>query len=131
MKEGGPPSKVRVTPRFLVRPNWRIRTEFGVRDHILGLFTCFFFSSELNLYLWILYNFCNNTNHLHIQKNYYHRSGVHKNLYTYTESHLHIQKLYFYIYKSERRTYCDEPLLVCWPSCMRNIADVFLCTYTD
>ena len=28
-----------VTPRFPVRPDWRIRTEFGVRDHILGLFT--------------------------------------------------------------------------------------------
>ena len=27
-----------VTPRFSVRPDWRIRTEFGVRDHILGFF---------------------------------------------------------------------------------------------
>ena len=32
-----------VTPRFPVRPDWRIRTEFGARDHILGLFTCFLF----------------------------------------------------------------------------------------
>ena len=34
------------TPGFgvsQVRPDWRIRIEFGVRDHILGLFTCFFF----------------------------------------------------------------------------------------
>ena len=31
-----------VTPRFPVRPDWRIRTEFEVRDHILGLFTYFF-----------------------------------------------------------------------------------------
>ena len=41
------------------------------------------------------------------QKNY-HRSGVHQNLYTYTESHLliHIQKqLYISITYSERRTY--------------------------
>ena len=60
-----------------------------------------------------------------------HRSGVHQNLYTYTEFHLHIQKLYFYIYKSERVTYCDEPLLVCWPSYMRMFSDVFSCTYTD
>ena len=30
-----------------------------------------------------------NKNHLHIQKNY-HRSGVHQNLYTYTESHLYM-----------------------------------------
>ena len=28
-----------VTPRFPVRPDWRIRTEFGVRDSGLGLFT--------------------------------------------------------------------------------------------
>ena len=40
-------------------------------------------------------------------------------------------KLNFYIYKSEHGTYCDEPLLMCWPSCMRMFADVFSCTYTD
>ena len=52
--------------------------------------------------------------------------------YTYNpESHLHIQKPYIYIYKSERGTYCDGPLLVCWPSCMRKIANILLCTYTD
>ena len=56
---------------------------------------------------------------------------VSSNLYTYTESHLHIQNLYFYIYKSERGTYYDEPLLVCWPSYMQKIADILLCTYTD
>ena len=28
-----------VTPRFPARPDWRIRTEFGVRDSRLGLFT--------------------------------------------------------------------------------------------
>ena len=26
---------------------------------------------------------------------------------------------------------CSEPLLVCWPSCMRKLSDVFSCTYTD
>ena len=45
--------------------------------------------------------------------------------YTYT------RKLFISITYSERRTYCDEPLLVCWPSCMQKIADVLLCTYTD
>ena len=44
-----------------------------------------FFSSEMNLYLWV---------YKHIQKNY-HRSGVHQNLYTYTKSHLHIQNYTF------------------------------------
>ena len=29
----------RVTPRIPARPDWRNQTEFGVRDHILGLFT--------------------------------------------------------------------------------------------
>ena len=44
------------------------------------------------------------------------------------ESHLlsHIQKLYNFIYTSEHRTYCDEPLLVCWPSCMRKQCDEHL-----
>ena len=32
-----------VTPRFPVRPDWRIRIEFEARDYILGLFTGFFF----------------------------------------------------------------------------------------
>ena len=48
-----------------------------------------------------------------------------------TESHLHIQKLYIYIYCSERGTYIDEPLLVCWPGRMRNTAIFFFCTYMD
>ena len=48
-----------------------------------------------------------------------------------SESHLHIQKLYIYIYRSERKTYSDEPLLKCWPSRMRKITVSFFCTYTD
>ena len=52
--------------------------------------------------------------------------------HTYSpESHLHIQKLYIYIYRSERGTYSDEPLLVCWPGRMRKITVSFFCTYTD
>ena len=52
-----------------------------------------------------------------------------------------LSPIYIYIYKnctftftytySERGTYYDEPLLVCWPNSMRKIADVLLCTYTD
>ena len=44
--------------------------------------------------------------------------------FTYTKTLLSITY-------SESRTYCDEPLLVCWPSCMRMFSDVFSCTYTD
>ena len=32
-----------VTPPIRVRPDWRIRTGFGVRNHILGLLFFFFF----------------------------------------------------------------------------------------
>ena len=32
-----------VTPPIPVRPDWRIRTGFGVRNHILGLIIIFFF----------------------------------------------------------------------------------------
>ena len=36
-----------VTPLIPVRPDWRIRTGFGVRNHILGLFFFFFLKAEL------------------------------------------------------------------------------------
>ena len=48
-----------------------------------------FFFLKPNLYLWVWptsYNIIK----ISYQKNY-HRSGVHQNLYTFTESHLHIQ----------------------------------------
>ena len=51
--------------------------------------------------------------------------------HTYSrESHLPIQKLYIYIYRSERRTYSDVPLIVCWPSRMRKITVSFFCTFS-
>ena len=64
------------------------------------------------------------------QKNY-HRSGVHQNLYTYTESYLQIQNCTFTITNQSTEPTCSEPLQVCWPSCMRMFADVFSCTYTN
>ena len=53
--------------------------------------------------------------------------------------HTVLSPIYKYIYKnctftftySERGTYSDEPLLVCWPNNMQTIADVLFCTYTD
>ena len=56
--------------------------------------------------------------HIHIQKNY-HRSGDPQNLYTYTESHLHIQNCTFTFTNQSTEPTSSEPLLVCWPSCMR------------
>ena len=109
-----------VTPRFSVRPDWRIRIGFRERDLILGLFTCFFF----------FFFITESKSHIHIQKNY-HRSGVHQNLHTYTESHLQIQNCTFTITNQSAKPTCSEPVLVCWPSCMRMFSDVFSCTYTD
>ena len=90
-----------------------------------------FFFLKSNLYLWVWPTSYNKIKISYTYQKNYHRSGVHQNLYTYTESHSLIQKLYFYIYKSKHITYCDEPLLVCWPSCMRMFSDVFSCTYMD
>ena len=77
-----------VTPLIPVRPDWRIRTGFRVRNHMLGLLIFFF--SKLNLYLWYTNNFCNNqqsftfTNELPPEWDPL-------NFYTYTKSHSLIQ----------------------------------------
>ena len=84
-----------VTPRFLVQPDWRIRTESRERYYISRalylFFFLFFFRAEL-IPVGIQTIFVVTKNHLHIQRNY-HRSGIHKNMYTYTKSHLLIQLL--------------------------------------
>ena len=46
LKKPGCRSKI-VMPRFLVRPDLRIRTEFGVREHIWDSLPDFFFKAEL------------------------------------------------------------------------------------
>ena len=61
-----------VTPRFPVRPDWRIRT--GFRDARLRTGTLFFFLKQ-NWYLWVWPTSYNRV----------------KISYTFTESHLHIQ----------------------------------------
>ena len=55
---------VTVTPPIPVRPDWRIRTDFGVRNHMLGLLIYIYIS------IFVITN-----NHLHLQMNY-HRSGI-------------------------------------------------------
>ena len=45
-----------VTPRFSIRPEWRIRTRSRARDYILGLSLTGSFS-ELNLYMWLYKQF--------------------------------------------------------------------------
>ena len=89
----------------------------------------FFFLKKPNLYLWVWPTSYNRIK-ISYQKNY-HRSGVHQNLYTFTESHLHIQNCTFTFTNQSAEPTCSEPLQVCWPSCMRMLSDVFSCTYTD
>ena len=60
----------------------------------------------------------------HVQYKNYHRSGVHRNLFTYTESHLQIQI-------RARNLHVVNPYKCIGPGCMRMFADVFSCTYTD
>ena len=98
-------------------------------DYILGLFNCFFLDisgpKSYNLIQISYKKIQNKTTTMVVFT---------LSIHTYCpESHLliHIQKLYISITYSERRSYCDEPLLVCRPSCMRKIADVLLYTYMD
>ena len=97
-----------VTPRFSVRPAWRIRTEFGVRDHVLGFLPDFFFLK-------------NRTGTCGLWPTSY---NIIKILYTFTESHLQLQNYTFTITNQSTEPTCSEPLQVCWPS---SIAEVFRC----
>ena len=89
--------------RILVRPDWRVRTEVrGVRLSIYYLYYTLLYCDSHGPILSQSYTCTSSIQTisvitkiiLHIQKNY-HRSGVHQNLYTYTESHLliHVQFL--------------------------------------
>ena len=107
-----------VTPPIPVRPDWRIRTGFGVRNHILGLliFIRFFFS-ELNLYLWYTNNFCNNqqsftfTNELPPEWYILKFTHIYLVPFTYTNTHT-----YTYLIQHQRsRNSAGEHLSLRWP----------------
>ena len=87
---------------------------FEAQDRTGTLYLFFFFFNRIK----ISYTY---------QKNY-HRSGVHQNLYTITESHLQIQNCTFTFTNQSAKPTCSEPLLVCWPSSMRKLSGVFSCT---
>ena len=96
-----------------------------VRETGLRLFTCFIIRGCVQVFycITISYTTIQNTTTTVV---------VFIVSHTYSlESHIHIQKLYISIHRSKRRTYSDEPLLVCWPSRMRKITVSFFCTYTD
>ena len=113
-------------PTRLVDPN-RVR---GARPYTGTLYLIFFFKAEL---VPVGYG-PTSYNRIKISYTYqknYHRSGVHQNLYTFTESHLQIQNCTFTFTNQSTKPTCSEPLQECWPSCMRMFSDVFSCTYTD
>ena len=67
--------KLNVTPPIPVRPDWRIQTGFGVRNHMLGLLIIFFFfRADLICGIQIIFVITNN--HLHLKMNY-RQSGIH------------------------------------------------------
>ena len=90
-----------------------------------------FFFQKPNLYLWVWSTSYNRIKISYTYQKNYHRSGVHQNLYTFTESHLQIQNCTFTFTNQSTEPTCSEPLQVCWPSCMRMFSNVFSCTYTD
>ena len=79
-----------VTPRFLSRPDWRIRTEFGVRDSGLGLLTCFFFLKPTGTCGYGPHTYNNSKYYIQVKRT---TTGVVSiKIYTHiNESHLHIQ----------------------------------------
>ena len=112
-------------PTRLADPN-RVR---GARPYTGTLYLIFFFQKP-NLYLWVWPTSYNIIKKSYTYQKNYHRSGVHQNLYTFTESHLQIQNCTFTFTNQRTKPTCSEPLQVCWLSCMRMFSNVFSCTYT-
>ena len=108
---------INVTPRFPVRPDWRIRTGFrDVRPNTGTLYLIFFLKKKNRTCI------CGYGPHSIIESKYY----IH-----ITESHLLIQNCTFTFTNQSAEPTVMNPLQVCWPSCMRMFADVFSYTYTD
>ena len=105
------------------------------RDYILGLIDLFFLRAELVPV--VIQTISVITKIILIYKKNYHQSGVHQNLYTYTESHLLIHVHFFSNIKHQRsRKQCGEHLSPSWPALlMWDVLSFILvfcfCTYTD
>ena len=89
----------------------------------------FFFKP--NWYLWVWLTSYNRIKLSYTYQKNYHQSGVHQNLYTFTECYIQIQHCTFTFTNKSTEPTCSEPLQVCWPSSIRKSSDVFSCTYTD
>ena len=82
-------------PTRMADPN-RVRA----RDYILGLIDLFFLRAELVPV--VIQTISVITKIIFIYKKNYHHSGVHQNLYTYTESHLLIHVHFFFLIQNIR-----------------------------
>ena len=117
-------------PTRLADPN-RVRA----RDYILGLINLFFLRAELVPV--VIQTISVITKIILIYKKNYHQSGVHQNLYTYTESHLLIHVHFFSNTKHQRsRKQCGEHLSLSWPALLMwdvRFSILVFCfyTYTD
>ena len=129
-------------PRIPIRPDLRIRTEVrGVRLSILyyilyiGTLIDLFFLRAVPVPMGIQTISVNKKNHFTYTKNY-HRSGVHKNLYTYTKSHLpiHVNFLLQNIRdcgsSAGEHLSLSRPALLMWNVLSSSLVFCF-CTYTD
>ena len=91
-------------PTRMADPN-RVRA----RDCILGLIDLFFLGAEIVPVVIQTISIIKKI--IFIYKKNYHQSGVHQNLYTYTESYLFIHVHFFFNTKHQRsRKQCDEHL---------------------
>ena len=94
--------------RIPIRPDWWIRTEvLGARLSILyiGTFVDLFFLRVVPVPVGVQTSSVI-TKIIYIYQKNYHRSGVHHNLYTYTESHYLYNYLYMYIFNSVQHLHC-------------------------
>ena len=112
-----------------------IRPESGARDYKLGLIDLFFLRAELVPV--VIQTISVITKIIFIYKKNYHQSGVHQNLYTYTESHLLIHVYFFSNTKHQRsRKQCAEHLSLTWPALLMwdvlsSILVFCFCNYKD
>ena len=120
-----------------IRPEWRIRTESGVRDYILGLIDLFFLRTELvpvviqtiSVITKIIYIYKRTTTGV-----------VSLQIYTHILSLIYLYKhLYLYMSNTKHqrlRKQCGEHLSLSWPALLMwdvlsSIFVFFFCTYTD
>ena len=124
---------------FPIRPEWRIRTESGARDYLLGLNICSFlemtpvpvfsFICTISVITKIIYIYKRTTTRV-----------VSLQIYTHILSPIYLYKhLYLYMSNTKHqrlRKQCGEHLFLSWPALlmwdvMSSILVFCFCTYMD